>query len=185
MKRPWQAWAVYAVCVVILMTVMGWITAGLTACYMTRLLLLTFHGEFRGTEEQRAMFLEKLVSGEWAGTMVLTEPQAGSDVGNRHLATAIRHIERAEYAAAIRILTDLIADELHGKTSLTPVDGTAVHQQACRLVYRDYPGVLEKNLHLLTHCGSAARRPAPGPGWPHRPDGVLLPSGQPFARSMC
>jgi NADH-quinone oxidoreductase subunit L len=34
--------------------VVGWITAGLTACYMTRLLLLTFHGEFRGTEEQRA-----------------------------------------------------------------------------------------------------------------------------------
>ena len=34
--------------------VIGLLTAGLTACYMTRLLLLTFHGEFRGTEEQRA-----------------------------------------------------------------------------------------------------------------------------------
>jgi alkylation response protein AidB-like acyl-CoA dehydrogenase len=34
-----------------------------------------------GTAEQRARFLPKLVSGEWTGTMCLTEPQAGSDVG--------------------------------------------------------------------------------------------------------
>ncbi len=34
-----------------------------------------------GTNEQKAMYLPKLVSGEWTGTMNLTEPQAGSDVG--------------------------------------------------------------------------------------------------------
>ncbi|MGA7270365.1 MAG: acyl-CoA dehydrogenase [Acidimicrobiia bacterium] len=34
-----------------------------------------------GTDSQRATYLEKLVTGEWAGTMCLTEPQAGSDVG--------------------------------------------------------------------------------------------------------
>jgi 3-(methylthio)propanoyl-CoA dehydrogenase len=34
-----------------------------------------------GTDEQREMYLAKLVSGEWTGTMNLTEPQAGSDVG--------------------------------------------------------------------------------------------------------
>ncbi len=34
-----------------------------------------------GTDEQRAHYLEKLVTGEWTGTMNLTEPQAGSDVG--------------------------------------------------------------------------------------------------------
>jgi alkylation response protein AidB-like acyl-CoA dehydrogenase len=34
-----------------------------------------------GTDEQRRRYLPKLVSGEWAGTMCLTEPQAGSDVG--------------------------------------------------------------------------------------------------------
>jgi 3-(methylthio)propanoyl-CoA dehydrogenase len=34
-----------------------------------------------GTPEQRARYLPKLVSGEWTGTMCLTEPQAGSDVG--------------------------------------------------------------------------------------------------------
>ncbi len=34
-----------------------------------------------GTPEQQAAYLPKLVSGEWSGTMNLTEPQAGSDVG--------------------------------------------------------------------------------------------------------
>lgn len=34
-----------------------------------------------GSPEQQAQYLEKLVSGEWSGTMCLTEPQAGSDVG--------------------------------------------------------------------------------------------------------
>jgi 3-(methylthio)propanoyl-CoA dehydrogenase len=34
-----------------------------------------------GTDQQRELYLPKLVSGEWTGTMCLTEPQAGSDVG--------------------------------------------------------------------------------------------------------
>jgi alkylation response protein AidB-like acyl-CoA dehydrogenase len=34
-----------------------------------------------GTEAQKATYLTKLVSGEWTGAMVLTEPQAGSDLG--------------------------------------------------------------------------------------------------------
>jgi len=34
-----------------------------------------------GTAEQKAHYLPKLISGEWTGTMNLTEPQAGSDVG--------------------------------------------------------------------------------------------------------
>ncbi len=34
-----------------------------------------------GSDEMKATYLEKLVSGEWTGTMVLTEPEAGSDVG--------------------------------------------------------------------------------------------------------
>ncbi|MCU1375682.1 MAG: hypothetical protein JWO68_2968 [Actinomycetia bacterium] len=34
-----------------------------------------------GTEAQKAEHLAKLVSGEWTGTMNLTEPDAGSDVG--------------------------------------------------------------------------------------------------------
>jgi alkylation response protein AidB-like acyl-CoA dehydrogenase len=34
-----------------------------------------------GSEEQKAMYLPKLVSGEWGGTMNLTEPQCGTDLG--------------------------------------------------------------------------------------------------------
>ncbi|MFP5296036.1 MAG: acyl-CoA dehydrogenase [Alphaproteobacteria bacterium] len=34
-----------------------------------------------GTEAQKATYLTRLVSGEWTGAMVLTEPQAGSDLG--------------------------------------------------------------------------------------------------------
>ena len=34
-----------------------------------------------GSEELKRQYLPKLVSGEWMGTMQLTEPQAGSDVG--------------------------------------------------------------------------------------------------------
>ncbi len=34
-----------------------------------------------GSPEQQAMYLPNLVSGKWTGTMNLTEPQAGSDVG--------------------------------------------------------------------------------------------------------
>jgi len=34
-----------------------------------------------GSEEQQERYLRKMVSGEWTGTMNLTEPQAGSDVG--------------------------------------------------------------------------------------------------------
>ena len=44
-----------------------------------------------GSDELKQVYLEKLVSGEWTGTMQLTEPQAGSDVG------ALR--SRAERAA--------------------------------------------------------------------------------------
>src|SRR6478736_5005438 len=33
-----------------------------------------------GSDELKATFLEKLVSGQWTGTMNLTEPQAGSDL---------------------------------------------------------------------------------------------------------
>ena len=39
--------------------------------------LLSTHG----TDEQKAAWLPKLISGEWTGTMNLTEPSAGTDVG--------------------------------------------------------------------------------------------------------
>ncbi|RMH79681.1 MAG: acyl-CoA dehydrogenase [Actinomyces sp.] len=39
--------------------------------------LLSHHG----SEEQKELYLRKMVTGQWTGTMNLTEPQAGSDVG--------------------------------------------------------------------------------------------------------
>jgi hypothetical protein len=37
--------------------------------------------EVFGTDEQKRTFMRKLYSGEWCGTMCLTEPQSGTDVG--------------------------------------------------------------------------------------------------------
>ena len=34
-----------------------------------------------GTDDQKKIYLEKLVSGHWTGTMCLTEPQCGTDLG--------------------------------------------------------------------------------------------------------
>ena len=47
-----------------------------------------------GSDELKATYLEKLVSGQWTGTMNLTEPQAGSD-----LALVRTRAERAEDGA--------------------------------------------------------------------------------------
>lgn len=37
--------------------------------------------EAHGTEEQKQTYLTKLISGEWTGTMCLTEPHCGTDLG--------------------------------------------------------------------------------------------------------
>src|SRR5690606_1419000 len=47
---------------------------GLTAAAAEALI----HG---GTDAQKALYVPKLVSGEWGGTMNLTEPQCGTDLG--------------------------------------------------------------------------------------------------------
>ncbi|BBI19509.1 acyl-CoA dehydrogenase [Qipengyuania flava] len=57
--------------------------------------------EHHGSPELQQKYLPKLVSGEWSGTMNLTEPQAGSDVGA--LRTTAHLIEDGEYAGKYRI----------------------------------------------------------------------------------
>ncbi|MFW6428362.1 MAG: acyl-CoA dehydrogenase [Desulfosalsimonas sp.] len=52
--------------------------------------------EVFGTEKQKEMFLSKMYSGRWSGTMVLTEPEAGSDVGN--LSTSARRNPDGTYS---------------------------------------------------------------------------------------
>jgi alkylation response protein AidB-like acyl-CoA dehydrogenase len=49
-----------------------------------------------GTPEQKKRYLDKMNSGVWAGTMCLTEPQAGSDVGAA--STAARRLGDGTYA---------------------------------------------------------------------------------------
>ncbi len=58
---------------------------------------LTAHG----SKDQQDRYLPDLVSGKWSGTMNLTEPQAGSDVGA--LRTTAQLIEEGEHAGKYRI----------------------------------------------------------------------------------
>lgn len=57
--------------------------------------------EHHGSPAQQAMYLPKLVSGEWSGTMNLTEPAAGSDVGA--LRSTAEPIDDGEHAGKYRI----------------------------------------------------------------------------------
>ncbi len=52
--------------------------------------------EIFGTETQKRLFLGKMYAGQWGGTMVLTESQAGSDVGA--LTTTARRLDDGTYA---------------------------------------------------------------------------------------
>ena len=49
-----------------------------------------------GTERQKKRFLKNMFTGKWTGTMLLTEPEAGSDVGN--LSTTAVKNEDGAYA---------------------------------------------------------------------------------------
>ncbi len=61
------------------------------------LTILLAHGagklvERFGTDRQKALFLKKMYTGRWGGTMLLTEPEAGSDVGAL-TTTAVRNAD--------------------------------------------------------------------------------------------
>jgi alkylation response protein AidB-like acyl-CoA dehydrogenase len=57
--------------------------------------------EHHGSSAQQAMYLPQLVSGKWSGTMNLTEPAAGSDVGA--LRSTATPIESGPHAGKYRI----------------------------------------------------------------------------------
>jgi acyl-CoA dehydrogenase len=69
-------WAVNAACVEIWNSASAAFAVGPTLT-MAGIDALAAHG----SEELKRIYLAKLISGEWTGTMQLTEPQAGSDVG--------------------------------------------------------------------------------------------------------
>ncbi|MEM1053447.1 MAG: acyl-CoA dehydrogenase [Pseudomonadota bacterium] len=57
--------------------------------------------EHHGSEPQKAMYLPKMVSAQWSGTMNLTEPQAGSDLGS--LRSSAEPITEGEHAGKYKI----------------------------------------------------------------------------------
>ena len=57
--------------------------------------------EHHGSQAQQAMYLPDLVSGKWSGTMNLTEPAAGSDVGA--LRSTAEPITEGEHAGKYKI----------------------------------------------------------------------------------
>ena len=57
--------------------------------------------EHHGSDAQKATYMPQLVSGEWSGTMNLTEPQAGSDVGA--LRSTAEPIADGEHAGKYRV----------------------------------------------------------------------------------
>ncbi|EGD60164.1 acyl-CoA dehydrogenase-like protein [Novosphingobium nitrogenifigens DSM 19370] len=57
--------------------------------------------DHHGSDAQKATYLAKLISGEWSGTMNLTEPQAGSDVGA--LRSTAAPITEGEHAGKYRV----------------------------------------------------------------------------------
>ncbi|MEP0390564.1 MAG: acyl-CoA dehydrogenase [Erythrobacter sp.] len=57
--------------------------------------------EHHGSETQQAMYLPDLISGKWSGTMNLTEPAAGSDVGA--LRSTAEPITEGEHAGKYKI----------------------------------------------------------------------------------
>jgi alkylation response protein AidB-like acyl-CoA dehydrogenase len=77
-----------------------------------------------GTEDQKAIYLEPLTSGRWSGTMNLTEPQAGSDLG-RVATKAIRHSDGSYCISGTKIFItygahDLTENIIHLVLARTP-----------------------------------------------------------------
>ena len=76
-----------------------------------------------GSPEQKAKYLPKLISGEWTGTMQLTEPQAGSDLAQVRT-KAVREGDQYRISGQKIFITygdhDLTANTIHMVLARTP-----------------------------------------------------------------
>ncbi|RYY27907.1 MAG: acyl-CoA dehydrogenase [Sphingomonadales bacterium] len=90
----------------------------------------------KGSEELKAIYLPRLVSGEWAATMSMTEPQAGSDL------TLSRALARAQPDGSFRITANKIFIS-YGEHDLT---SNIVHMVLARI---DGAGSGERGLSLF------------------------------------
>lgn len=77
-----------------------------------------------GSEDQQATFLPNLISGRWTGTMCLTEPDAGSDVGAVRAKATPRPDGRWEITGTKIFITwgehDLAENIIHAVLARTP-----------------------------------------------------------------
>ncbi|MBO9434543.1 acyl-CoA dehydrogenase [Ruegeria sp. R13_0] len=77
-----------------------------------------------GSDEQKATYLEPLIAGRWSGTMNLTEPQAGSDLG-RVSTKAVRRADGSYGVSGTKIFItygahDLTENIIHLVLARTP-----------------------------------------------------------------
>lgn len=68
----------------------GYADAGLALSFGAHAILTTNNILTNGNEEQKATYLPKLASGEWLGSLCMTEPGAGSDAVGGMRTTAVR-----------------------------------------------------------------------------------------------
>ncbi len=96
------------------------------------------------SDELRALYLPKLISGEWGGTMNLTEPQAGSDVGA--LRTRAEPMGDGTYAITGQKIyitwgdADFLANVCHLVLARLPGAAPGTKGISLFLVPRDIPG---------------------------------------------
>jgi 3-(methylthio)propanoyl-CoA dehydrogenase len=100
-----------------------------------------------GSDAQRQLYLGRLVSGEWTGTMNLTEPQAGSDLGA--IRTRALPAQDAEWGEHYRLTGqkifitygdhDLAANVVHAVLARTPGSPPGSHGLSLFLVPKFLP----------------------------------------------
>ena len=98
--------------------------------------------EHHGTEELKTLYLPRLVSGEWTGTMNLTEPQAGSDVGALKT-RAVKHGDHYRITGQKIFITygdhDLAENIIHLVLARTPDSPPGTHGISLFLVPKFLP----------------------------------------------
>lgn len=100
--------------------------------------------EIHGSESQKATYLSKMVSGQWTGTMNLTEPQAGSDLSQLKT-TAIRQEDGSYKITGQKIYItygehDLAENIIHMVLARTPEAPGGVKGISLFLVPKFLPG---------------------------------------------
>jgi NADH-quinone oxidoreductase subunit L len=112
----------------------GLLTAGLTACYMFRTVYLTFHGQFRGSEEQRSHLHESpstmtvplvvlAVGAIFSGLVGIPAGMFGRDWNLFHhfLSPSLAELPEAEHASHPSILTTWVLIVLSVAVAVTGI----------------------------------------------------------------